>query len=248
MTAPLAPGRSLDASNHLRVEEAFRAFSKAFRARQLYLANNPMRERALATAREAFAACWREDDTPIRVLVREAEFVCEGHPVFRETERASEGLPWILYRDGVRELTLLPGFEQEGVEPLLALLQRARQAAPDEDDLVTLLWVADLETVQYRFVDVSSGLEASTQLPRAGTHTAEGAPHTRPGYASTSAEFTPVGAGAPAVLNMEDFDSTLYFTRCARTGLSPGGGPRGVRRRPATQRAGHAVRHLRTAG
>jgi HEAT repeat protein len=203
--------RSPDASDHQRVDEAFRAFSKAFRARQLYLANNPMRERALATAREAFAACWREDDTPIRVIVREAEFVCEGRAVLRETERANDGLPWILYRDGVRELTLLPGFEQQEMEALLALLQRARQAAPDEDDLVTLLWVADLETVQYRFVDVSSGLEATTQLPSVGAPSADGPADTRPGHAATSAEFTPVGDGAPNVLRMEDFDSTLYF-------------------------------------
>ncbi len=195
------------------VEEAFRALSKAFRAWQLYLPNNPMRERALDTARSAFAACFADDGIALRVLVRESEFVFEGHVVHRELDRPTDGIPWILYRDGVRVLTLHTGFESEALTPFLQILQRARQAAPDDDDLVTMLWVADLETLHYRFVDVG-GVPDATALSthRAGGGQFDAGGHgDRPGVGLAAAESPLLGDGPPGVLRMEDFDSTLYF-------------------------------------
>lgn len=195
------------------VEEAFRALSKAFRAWQLYLPNNPMRERALDTTRSAFAACWAVDDAPLRVLVREGEFVFDGHVVHRELERPTDGIPWTLYRDGVRELTLHVGFESEALTPFLQILQRARQAAPDDDDLVTMLWVADLETLHYRFVDVGGSADASalTVHRASGGAFDTGGYGDRPGIGLAAAESPVLGEGAPGVVRMEDFDSTLYF-------------------------------------
>lgn len=195
------------------VEEAFRALSKAFRAWQLYLPNNPMRERALDTARSAFAACLADEGEPLRVQVREGEFVFEGHTVHRELDRPTDGIPWILYRDGVRELTLHAGFESEALTPLLQILQRARQAAPDDDDLVTMLWVADLETLHYRFVDVGGVPDATAlSVHRTGGAQFDAGGHgDRPGVGLAAAESPVLGDGPPGVLRMEDFDSTLYF-------------------------------------
>jgi HEAT repeat protein len=195
------------------VEEAFRALSKAFRAWQLYLPNNPMRERALDAARSSFAACWADDAAPVRVTVREGEFVYEGQVVHRELDRPTDGIPWTFYRDGVRELTLHPGFESEALTPLLQILQRARQAAPDDDDLVTMLWVADLETLHYRFVDVGGAVDAAalTANRSAGGAFDAGGHGDRPGIGLAAAESPLLGDGPPGVLRMEDFDSTLYF-------------------------------------
>lgn len=113
------------------VDEAFRALSKAFRAWQLYLPNNPMRVRALETARSAFAACLAEEGQPLRILVREAEFVFDGHVVHRALDRPTDGIPWILYRHGVRELTLHSGFEAEALtvpaHPAAGAAGRARR-------------------------------------------------------------------------------------------------------------------------
>jgi hypothetical protein len=211
VTAPVASVTSRDDDALRRAEEAFLALAKAFRAWQLYLPNNPVRERALAAARAAFAACWQEDPAPLRVVVHEAAFVMDGHVVHRQVDRPNDGVPWLFYRDGVRELTLLPGFDLEALAPLLALLHRARHAAPDHDDLVTLLWVADFETLRYRCVEIGSGFDAEDSLlpVRAPGGPKPGA--VRPGQASTTAEFTPIGDGPPAFVRLDDFDSTLYF-------------------------------------
>ncbi len=195
------------------VEEAIRTLAKAFRAWQLYLPNNPTRERALTIARGAFTACWTAELERIRLQVREAELVFEGQVVYREPERPSDAMPWLLYRDGLRELTLLPGFETEALDTLLTLLQRARQAAPDDDDLVTMLWLADCETLQYRYVEAAGAYELAASAAIAGSSVAGASDAPSPAPPATAVEDTPAFGEAPpaGVVRVEDFDSTLYF-------------------------------------
>lgn len=205
----------LDDASATLVEDAVRTLVKSFRAWQLYLPNNPTRERALATARSSFAACWSASVERICLQVREAEFVMDGRVMHRELDRPSDGVPWILYRDGLRELTLLPGFETEGLEPFLMLLQRARQAAPDEDDLVTMLWVADLETLQYRYVDLAGSYElnalAGTQNMGSNGASEQIAVPRAP-IAAAAIDVPALSDNpAPGVVRVEDFDSTLFF-------------------------------------
>lgn len=205
----------LDDASATLVEDAVRALVKAFRAWQLYLPNNPTRERAIATARACFAACWEAPVERVCLQVREAEFVMDGRVMHRELDRPSDGVPWILYRDGMRELTLLPGFETEGLEPFLMLLQRARQAAPDEDDLVTMLWVADLETLQYRYVDLAGSYElnALTGTQNTGSNGAsEQIAVPRAPIAAAALDVPALSENpAPGLVRVEDFDSTLFF-------------------------------------
>ncbi|MFN7457075.1 MAG: hypothetical protein ACK5U0_06715, partial [Gemmatimonas sp.] len=110
------------------VEDALRAFAKALRAVQLYLPNNPTRAQSVEQARQAFARVWTYL-TPLDLQVREASFTLDDRVVYQDVERAGESLPWLLYRDGLRSLSFLPGFETQDLEILLALLHRARTAS-----------------------------------------------------------------------------------------------------------------------
>lgn len=197
------------------IAEASRALAKAFRAWQLYLPNNPTRERAIAVAAEAFARCWKDEPTPIRLQVREAAFVDDGTVVLSEADRPTEGIPWLLYRDGIREVTIQPGFDEAEISLLLSLLQRARHAAPDDDDLVTILWLADLESLSYRYVEIASPYELSAVAAAAAGESPSGEAadeaHRQP-LATPLVESPSVGEGAPpGVIRPEEFDSTLYF-------------------------------------
>lgn len=140
------------------VEDALRALSKAFRSAQLYLPNNPAREQTLELARQAFTKVWAREPT-LELQVQESAFLWEGRSVFQDAGRATDSLPWLLYRDGLRAITFLPGCEDQDLDTLIVLLQRARTATTDDDDIVTMLWVADLGHVSYRYVDVGSGVE-----------------------------------------------------------------------------------------
>ncbi len=123
-------------------------------------------------------------------------------------EEVADNLAWLFYKDGVRELTLARGFEEAELVKLLEIVQRARNAPPDEDDLVTMLWEADFAYLKYKYVDLLHDGSAAAS-------SADG-DESRP--ASPDIEIATRGAPAAAgdrasrgFVNMADFDSTLYF-------------------------------------
>lgn len=190
------------------VEEALRAFAKALRAVQLYLPNNPTRAQSVEQARQAFVRVW-SFLSPLEIHVREASFLVGDRVAYHDVDRGTESLPWLLYRDGVRSLTLLPGFETSDLGALLGVLHQARIATTDDDDLITMLWVTDLPHVSYRYVESAGGNDyvlTSGELLGIATAHAGALPLTTP-----PAETPAPGDGAPVLIRTEDFDSTLYF-------------------------------------
>lgn len=134
-------------------EEALRALFKAQRAQQLYNANSPSRGAAVELARAQLCKAWEVAD-PLVFGVRRQALLFNDEPVLVESSIAGDGLAWLLYREGIREIRFLQGFEQAELEVLLDILGRARVATINEDDLVTMLWLANLTFFSYRHVEV----------------------------------------------------------------------------------------------
>ncbi|MEX2177437.1 MAG: HEAT repeat domain-containing protein [Gemmatimonadaceae bacterium] len=184
------------------IEEMLRLFVKAGRAHQLYLPNNPVYKGAIDAVRAAFAPIWRETDE-FAVTFTENEIRWHGRPVLTEPSKAADSLPWTFFKDGVREVTFTLGFEQDELVRLFDILQRVRKALPDEDDLLTLLWQADFTNLRYRYVDL--GAEPSASLDEGAGSVAGTSPD---GVRAAAQE---PAAESNAVVNMQDFDATLYF-------------------------------------
>src|SRR5438552_184108 len=184
------------------VTDLLKAFVKAVRATQMYLPNNPMHARALDAVKEAFAAVWQHTDELILQVV-ETHLDWEGRVVLDEGERTSDNVAWLLYKDGIRELTILKGFEHEELAVLFDLLQRVRKATDDDDDLLTLMWEREFVTLQYRYVDL-------TQDSGPGVESMERAEQKEkilsPAQAEAGLEST-----QSSIAKLDDFDSTLYF-------------------------------------
>jgi len=181
------------------VEELLKLFGKAARAHQLYLPNNPIYKSAHQALRGGFVPLWEETDELVLTFT-ESEVRWEGISVLSEGSRGSDSLPWLFYKDGVRELRLLRGFETEELDKLLGIMQRVRKASPDEDDLLTLLWEGDFVFLRYRYVDLT--LETAPVLTEGERTRSDHEEETEP------EEELPTRAG---VVNMSDFDGTLYF-------------------------------------
>ena len=81
-------------------------------------------------------------------------FIYDGQVVFYEADRES-GLPFRLYRDGVRMLALEKGLAREEMEDFLELLARRPSTGRDaeEDDLVTMLWRRSFDNIKYQAVE-----------------------------------------------------------------------------------------------
>jgi hypothetical protein len=212
------------------VEEMLRQFDKTVRAHQLYMHNNPTYLKTLELLRNAFVPIWKETES-LALQVSDTQLTWFGVTVINEPEKASDSLPWTLYKDGVREITLAPGFEDDELESFLDIIPRVRKAQAYEDDLLTILWEQEFVHLTYRYVDISSepGLPLDVAAnagrwpvtpgevvddPRRmveETRTSEERP-SKPGGSGAEEELKQSPSG---IVRMEDFDSTLYFLDAA---------------------------------
>ncbi len=194
-----------------QVHDLFVTLGKAFRAYQLYDENNPVRQRFVESLRRAFQELWVEVDR-LTLTVEEDRILLDGHEIYVAEARA-DSLAFLFFKDGIREITFLPGLESEELESFLGVLQRARKLLPESDDLLTVLWEQDLQHFLYQYVDLlAEGVELP--VPGAGNSAAEllavldqedvGKKEKK--EASESAEAR---QGAPGV-STEDFNPTLY--------------------------------------
>ena len=134
-----------------QVRELFVVLGKALRAFQLYDENNPVRRRFVTSLREAFERLWQEIEG-LNLSVEEHRFLLAGEAVYDNPSR-SDSLAFLLYKDGVRDVTFLPGIEGHELDRILGVLQRAKMLKTAEaDDLLTMLWEEELEFFKCQYV------------------------------------------------------------------------------------------------
>ncbi|HVE77932.1 MAG TPA: HEAT repeat domain-containing protein [Gemmatimonadaceae bacterium] len=182
------------------VEELMKLLVKAVRAHQLYLQNNPVYLRAIELLKGGFAPIWARAQE-LTLAFSETEIRWMDRPVLTEPTKGADSLPWLFFKDGIREIRIHPGFETDELPRLLDIIGRARRASPEEDDLLTMLWEQDFHAVRYRYVDLS--VESVPPV--------EGEP---PPDLREAPEPLPTESEAEKradVVRMEDFDATLYF-------------------------------------
>ena len=185
-----------------QVADLLQVLSKALRANQLYLPNNPVYQKAIANLQEAFRRLWEVIDE-LMLDVGEVELTWEGNEVYRQDEK-HESLAWTLFKDGVRTVTFRKAAEDGEVVQFLAVINRARSLPPEApDDLLTLLWSEDFKSIAYTFRELSADNVAPLEVDEAQT----GVPASA--VRETVQEEAP--AAARSVVSLEEFDSTLYF-------------------------------------
>jgi hypothetical protein len=135
-----------------QVRALFVILGKALRAFQLYDDNNPVRRRFVDNLREAFEGLWSEIEG-LHLAVEEDRFVMAGEEVYHSTLR-SDSLSFLLYKDGIRDISFLPGVEGDELDRFLGLLQRAKMLKSAEaEDVLTMLWEADFQCFKWVYVD-----------------------------------------------------------------------------------------------
>jgi hypothetical protein len=195
------PAATLFPPSH--VSDLIQGMVKALRAFQMYLPNNPIHQRAIQNVRAAFTPIWAATEELV-FTVGETELIWEEQVVYRQLNK-SDSLAWSLYKDGMRELTIYRGAEQEELPRLLVTINQARFMAADSgDDLNTLLWAHEFESIKYRFIDFFS--EGGGELPGPSGTAGEGTTAAERKSAAAEEAARPAG-----VVDLDDFDSTLYF-------------------------------------
>lgn len=220
--APSAPSPGGHTSTSLSVEltpaevnEFFLALDKAVRARRLYASNNPAYITFLNTLKDKTRTLW-DGAYSLSCVVDESGFRWEGELFAAGDGR--ENLSFQFYKDGVRLLTFLPGFEDE-VERFLNVLSRARQIdTTGADDIVTLLWEQEFQCLQYSYVDaLAEGIEIPESGPIAFDKielTLVADDKLAPVSSDPHSQPEAIQKGMPPVasaITRDDFSETLYF-------------------------------------
>ena len=190
-----------------QVAELITGLGKALRAFHMYLPNNPVYQRATENLRTAFAPIWAVLDELVLTVV-ETDFVWEEQVVYHQPTK-TESLAWGLFKDGMRSLTVKRGAEEEELPRLLDAINRARYLPADAgDDLLTLLWEQEFQLIQYQFVEFfgEGGGSMPEQSGSYPTGNDDAAAAQRQAQVAEEAPPRPKG-----VVDVEDFDSTLYF-------------------------------------
>lgn len=203
MTAGPLPTEILPASH---VAELINGLVKALRAYHMYLPNNPIYQRASENLRIAFQPIWAALDE-LTLVVAETDFLWEEQVVYHQPNK-NESVAWGLYKDGMRSLTIRRGAELEELPRLLEIISRARFLPADAgDDLLTLLWEQEFEYLQYQFIEFFTEGAGPEQT---GTYsTAAQDPAAAETRRAAAAEEAP--PRAQGVVDLDEFDSTLYF-------------------------------------
>jgi hypothetical protein len=192
-----------------QVTELMTGLVKALRAYHMYLPNNPIYQRASDNLRIAFQPIWAVLDELV-LTVAETDFVWEDQVVYRQLNK-TESVAWGVFKDGMRSLTIRRGAELEELPRFLETINRARFLPTDAgDDLLTLLWEQEFEFIQYNFIEFFG--EGGGAVPdQTGSYTSAGtddAAAARDRRAAAAEEAPPRPKG---VVDLEEFDSTLYF-------------------------------------
>ncbi|NIM48007.1 MAG: hypothetical protein GTN78_00400 [Gemmatimonadales bacterium] len=192
------------------VENLMQILQKGFSAIQLYSPNNKIYLRAVDRLRAAFALVWQHFEE-LTLEVSESTLTWEDTVVVTQEDK-SDSIPWTLYKDGVRSVTFAPAVEEREILAFLHIIKDARSLPPDaSDDLLTLLWRQDFQHLSYTFVELGYDdvprLE-SESVASAAVDEVTSAEETKQ---RLGAEVGSPGEPQPGLVNIDDFDSTLYF-------------------------------------
>jgi len=197
------------------VQSLFVTLGKAFRAFQLYDENNPVRQRFVESLRAEFTALWTQiSKLPLRIT---EDNIYLGDSSVYSAESRADSLAFLFFRDGVREITFLPGIEGDELERFLGVLQKARKLVPEGDDLLTVLWEEDLQYFVHIFVDL---LAEGVALPERGAGSDQKQMQAALQALDEDEEEAPPESGqraapaeekeGPATVSKDDFNPTLY--------------------------------------
>jgi HEAT repeat protein len=149
----------------------FRHLARALRVFRLYRGNNPTVLSAQTSVAATLADLLAKHGS-LRLRFSASEIRLGEEPIVRVTTRApgaehvpavTDALPFLFYRDGIRKITLQASAPRAEVDALVQILRSVGSGADSQDDLVTLLWQANLSSVQLEAVPLEQTIYVSAR-------------------------------------------------------------------------------------
>ena len=185
---------------------------KASSAVQLYNPNNEIYLQVLDSMLGLFKIVWQQLDE-LEFEVSETTLTWDGNVVLKQEDK-SDSIPWTLFKDGVRSLTISPSIEDREILAFLHTIKEVRALARDDpDDLLTLLWEQDFQHLRYRFVEL--GYDDVPRINPGPLVSGGGGRGAVPTQEETGQrlerEVIPSEEAPAGIAQVDDADATLYF-------------------------------------
>jgi HEAT repeat protein len=168
---------------------------------RLYDPDNP----TVVRFREGLASDLRallERFGPIQLDVTSRELLHEGQPAGAARSREDSLAP-AFHRDGIRAITFLPGIEPREVDTFVDRILHVTGPGAGDDDLVTLLWEAQLPSINVTSVPLEGDVDGAAETD-AGDASPLPWPKPVPGAMPSAAAEAAEGAGALDTMTRSD--------------------------------------------
>jgi len=191
------------------VAEFVLALTRSVRVAQLYGAGNPVYQRLIANFRRVIASAL-ERAVAIDLMVEEAGL--RSGDRLHSTGEGRDTIAFTLYKDGIRRVSFAPGFEDE-LDRFIAVMARARDADPEGDDLITLLWEEEFTSFSYWYVEplTEEVLLPDHPVDLPGMRLASGEELIREARAEAAAIESGGASDVASLLMGDEQQATLYF-------------------------------------
>jgi len=157
-------------------------FKKTFSLIKLYPPKNPSVAKSIDLFNNQIGEFLNEYGE-LAIMVGEFSFSFKGEIVFQDEER-SKSLPFLFYKDGLRELSFHKGLDKEELCEFFRTISEVSDLPPEDADIINSLWEKNFIYIRYYSVD--EFLEQDIGEP-----TEEISPFDRVGFAKGKVEMTP---------------------------------------------------------
>lgn len=196
-----------------RIHDLLLLMEKRLRTLSAYGADHPIQEQADEEIKAAFTDIWSRLPG-LAMTVSEEGLEWEAETVLAVDE-GSESLAGALFEAGIRFVSFSPGAEQEEIASFLRAVSSAQTLTDeDEDDLLSFLWTADLQHIRYKAAeaeDVGEEIEPRREAVSQPPTAQEVREQVDEDVRAPVEEPERAGLMPEGVLNLEEFESTLYF-------------------------------------
>ncbi|MDH4257972.1 MAG: HEAT repeat domain-containing protein [Candidatus Aminicenantes bacterium] len=151
-----------------KVKEVLSLFAKTFSAMRIYPPENPTVKNFIESLYEKKQEFLREYGE-LKLVVHEFSFIFKEDTVFEE-EQKKTSLPFLFFKDGMRELVFNKGLDKNELQDFLQITKDNADLPLEDSDIVNSLWAKDFPHIRYfaldEFLDTESEQDSADKRSR----------------------------------------------------------------------------------
>lgn len=132
-------------------KEVIKRLGNAFSSMKIYPPENPAVKKSIETFTEKIKE-FLDEYEHLDITVEEFDLSYKGEKVFQDEEKM-KSLPFLLFKDGMRELSFHKGIDEREIQDFLETVKADSDLPPDDSDVVNSLWMKNFAHIRFFALD-----------------------------------------------------------------------------------------------